>query len=179
MLSARPARIVAELSAPAPRAADRDAAVTDPAFVAVRERALRALREGVAMRRWLLPALLLAALIGAWQIAASSRRRSPTCSDLESFLVPSPAEIADSLWENRSLLAENAWVTLREILLGLACALVVGVAFAVADAPLGGAPRRRLPADRRLADDPDRRHRPDPASSGSATGSAPSWSSSR
>jgi NitT/TauT family transport system ATP-binding protein len=46
VLSARPARVVAELGAPAPRAADRDAAVTDPAFVAAREEALRALREG-------------------------------------------------------------------------------------------------------------------------------------
>ncbi|HET7417410.1 MAG TPA: ATP-binding cassette domain-containing protein [Solirubrobacterales bacterium] len=46
VLSARPARIVAELGAPAPRAADRDAAVTDPAFVHAREEALRALREG-------------------------------------------------------------------------------------------------------------------------------------
>jgi NitT/TauT family transport system ATP-binding protein len=46
VLSARPARVVAELRAPAPRAADRDAAVTDPAFVAVREEALRALHEG-------------------------------------------------------------------------------------------------------------------------------------
>jgi NitT/TauT family transport system ATP-binding protein len=46
VLSARPARIVAELSAPRPRAADRDAAVTDPAFVTVREQAMRALREG-------------------------------------------------------------------------------------------------------------------------------------
>ena len=46
VLSARPARVVAELSAPAPRAADRDEAVTDPEFVAVRERALQALREG-------------------------------------------------------------------------------------------------------------------------------------
>ena len=45
VLSARPARIVAELRAPAPRAADRDAAVTDPAFVAVREQALHALRN--------------------------------------------------------------------------------------------------------------------------------------
>jgi NitT/TauT family transport system ATP-binding protein len=46
VLSARPGRIVEELSAPAPRAADRDAAVTDPAFVAARERAMHALREG-------------------------------------------------------------------------------------------------------------------------------------
>ncbi len=46
VLSARPGRVVEELSAPAPRAPDRDAAVTDPAFVAVRERALHALRKG-------------------------------------------------------------------------------------------------------------------------------------
>jgi ABC-type nitrate/sulfonate/bicarbonate transport system ATPase subunit len=46
VLAARPGRIVAELQAPHPRAEDRDHAVTDPAFVAVRERALVALREG-------------------------------------------------------------------------------------------------------------------------------------
>jgi ABC-type nitrate/sulfonate/bicarbonate transport system ATPase subunit len=44
VLSGRPARVVAELSAPSPRAADRDAAVTDAGFVAVRERAMTALR---------------------------------------------------------------------------------------------------------------------------------------
>ncbi|HEX5928928.1 MAG TPA: ABC transporter ATP-binding protein [Solirubrobacterales bacterium] len=47
VISARPARIVAELRAPEPRAADRDTAVTDPAFVTVREQALRALHEGM------------------------------------------------------------------------------------------------------------------------------------
>jgi NitT/TauT family transport system ATP-binding protein len=46
VLSARPARVVNELSAPAPRAGDRDRAVTDPGFIAVRERAMRALHEG-------------------------------------------------------------------------------------------------------------------------------------
>jgi NitT/TauT family transport system ATP-binding protein len=46
VLSARPARIVAELEVPSPRAVDRDTAVTDPEFVAVRERAMRALKEG-------------------------------------------------------------------------------------------------------------------------------------
>lgn len=46
VLSPRPARIVAELRAPAPRAPDRDTAVTNPEFVAVREQALRALRGG-------------------------------------------------------------------------------------------------------------------------------------
>ncbi|HEX7059469.1 MAG TPA: ABC transporter ATP-binding protein [Solirubrobacterales bacterium] len=46
VLSPRPARAVAELRAPAPRAAQRDEAVTDPEFVAVREEAMRALRRG-------------------------------------------------------------------------------------------------------------------------------------
>jgi putative hydroxymethylpyrimidine transport system permease protein len=82
------------------------------------------------VRRWVLPALLLAALIGAWQLAASTGALADVLG-LESFLVPSPAEIGDSLWHNRSLLAENAWVTLREILFGLGCALVAGVGFAV------------------------------------------------
>jgi NitT/TauT family transport system ATP-binding protein len=46
VLSARPARIVEELSAPEPRSPNRDEAVTAPEFVAVRERALAALRKG-------------------------------------------------------------------------------------------------------------------------------------
>jgi NitT/TauT family transport system ATP-binding protein len=46
VLSARPGRVVKELRAPAPRAPDRDGAVTDPEFVAAREAALRALHAG-------------------------------------------------------------------------------------------------------------------------------------
>ena len=45
VLSPRPARVVAELVSPNPRAPDRDAVVTDPAFVAIREQALQALRR--------------------------------------------------------------------------------------------------------------------------------------
>ncbi|HEX2391701.1 MAG TPA: ABC transporter permease [Solirubrobacterales bacterium] len=83
------------------------------------------------VRRWLLPALLLAAFFGAWQIACSTGALAEALS-LEEFLVPSPAEIASSLWDNRTLLAENAWVTLREMVLGIVAALVVGMAFAIA-----------------------------------------------
>jgi len=82
------------------------------------------------VRRWLLPAALIALLLALWQLACSLGVIADAL-DLESYLVPSPSEIASSLWENRSLLAENAWVTLREILLGIAAALVVGVSFAV------------------------------------------------
>jgi putative hydroxymethylpyrimidine transport system permease protein len=83
------------------------------------------------MRRWLLPALLLAALVGAWQVAASTGALADAMN-LPPLLVPSPAEVAESLWHNRTLLAENSWVTLKEILLGLGLALVVGLAFGFA-----------------------------------------------
>lgn len=82
------------------------------------------------MKRWLPPALLVAGLIGAWQIAASTGALADVLG-LEAFLVPSPAEIASSLWENRSLLAENAWVTLQEIVLGFLCGLAAGLGFAL------------------------------------------------
>ena len=48
------------------------------------------------MRRWLAPALLLAALIGLWQIAADTG--APNVLGLEDFLVPSPSQIATTLW---------------------------------------------------------------------------------
>jgi ABC-type nitrate/sulfonate/bicarbonate transport system permease component len=82
------------------------------------------------MCRWLLPALVLGALIGAWQIAASSGAIA-NALHIEPILVASPAEIASSIWENRSLLAENAWVTLKEIVFGFLIALVAGLGFAV------------------------------------------------
>jgi putative hydroxymethylpyrimidine transport system permease protein len=81
--------------------------------------------------QWLLPALFLLSLLGVWQLAASTGVLAEVFG-LEDFLVPSPAEIGQALWESRSLLAENAWVTLREILLGFAGALLAGVAFAMA-----------------------------------------------
>ncbi len=83
------------------------------------------------MKRWLAPALLLAALLGAWQIAASTDALAELLG-LEPFLVPSPAEIASALWESRALLLDNAWVTLQEMLLGLALALAAGLGFAFA-----------------------------------------------
>ena len=85
--------------------------------------------KGAPARRWLLPAGVLAALVGLWQLAA----RTGALADLlglEPFLVPSPAEIGEALWESRELLAENAWVTLREILLGFLIGLAAGLGFA-------------------------------------------------
>jgi len=47
VLSARPARVVAELASPRPRATPRTEAITSPEFSTRRERALRALKEGM------------------------------------------------------------------------------------------------------------------------------------
>jgi putative hydroxymethylpyrimidine transport system permease protein len=81
-------------------------------------------------RRLLLPLLLLAALVGAWQVAAANGAIAEALS-IEPFLVPSPAEVGSALWESRGLLWENAWVTLREILLGLAAGVLAGLLLAI------------------------------------------------
>ena len=130
VLSARPGRIVAELSAPAPRAPRARRRGHRPGLRRRPRGSDAGAAGGVAVRRWLLPALLLAALLAAWQIAASTGAIADALS-LEDFLVPAPSEIADSLWQSRSLLAENGWVTLKEILLGIAIAVVCGIGFAV------------------------------------------------
>lgn len=79
-----------------------------------------------ALRRWLPPILLILVLFGLWQLAASSGFLAERL-DLEDFLVPSPSQIFDVLWQDRDLIAENAWVTLIEIVAGFAVALVVGL----------------------------------------------------
>jgi ABC-type nitrate/sulfonate/bicarbonate transport system permease component len=81
------------------------------------------------MKRYLLPTAVLVALVAAWQVAAASGFLANVLN-LEDFLLPSPSQIADTLWSDRSLLADNAWVTLREVLLGFGVALACGLAFA-------------------------------------------------
>jgi putative hydroxymethylpyrimidine transport system permease protein len=81
--------------------------------------------------RVLLPAAIIVALIGAWQLAAAEGWLAEWLG-LEPFLVPSPAEIGDALWNDRTVLWENTWVTLREILLGIAFGVLAGLALAIA-----------------------------------------------
>ncbi len=79
--------------------------------------------------RVLPPLAIVVALVGAWELAAQTGALADVLG-LESFLVPSPSEIAPALWEDRSLLADNAWVTLGEILLGFGAAFVLGAVLA-------------------------------------------------
>jgi ABC-type nitrate/sulfonate/bicarbonate transport system permease component len=80
--------------------------------------------------RWLAPAALLALLIGLWELAAQWDLIADALN-IKPYLVPAPSDIADSLWTDRSLLADNAWVTIQEVVAGFAIALVVGFGFAV------------------------------------------------
>jgi ABC-type nitrate/sulfonate/bicarbonate transport system permease component len=87
------------------------------------------------MRRRLLPIAFVVALLGLWEILAQTGALADILGvdpSVRSLLVPAPSDVATSLWEDRSLLADNGWVTLREILFGIAIALALGVMFAVA-----------------------------------------------
>jgi ABC-type nitrate/sulfonate/bicarbonate transport system permease component len=77
------------------------------------------------------PALIVCALIVAWEVAARTDAIAEALA-IEPFLIPSPSEIATALSDDRELLADNAWVTLQEILAGFALSLLAGAAFAFA-----------------------------------------------
>jgi NitT/TauT family transport system permease protein/putative hydroxymethylpyrimidine transport system permease protein len=81
------------------------------------------------LRRVLLPLAVVAAAIGAWQLAAEWKLLADALS-IEPFLIPAPSDIASALWNDRDLLAEDGWVTLREVVLGFALSLVAGLSFA-------------------------------------------------
>jgi putative hydroxymethylpyrimidine transport system permease protein len=81
-------------------------------------------------RRYLAPVALILVLLGAWELAARWDWIS-NALNIEDFLVPAPSDIAKSLWEDRSLLGSNAWVTLKEVVFGFAIAAVAGIGFAL------------------------------------------------
>ncbi len=82
------------------------------------------------LRLWLPPLLLVLALVGLWQLAASSGFLAEVLG-LEEFLVPSPSQIAEVLWQDRDLIIENAGTTLVEIVVGFGLALFFGLGVAV------------------------------------------------
>jgi putative hydroxymethylpyrimidine transport system permease protein len=78
-----------------------------------------------AAARILAPAVLVAALVGAWELYAR-------VGSVDDFILPAPTEIAEALWRDRALLWDNLLVTAQEVGLGILVALVLGFALAVA-----------------------------------------------
>ena len=77
------------------------------------------------MRRWLPAAGLLLLALGAWWWVAS-------WDSVDDLLLASPSETWEALRDDRELLIDNAWVTLVEVLLGLAIAIAAAFVLAVA-----------------------------------------------
>ena len=77
------------------------------------------------MKRVLLPALLLVALFGVWELYVDLGGVDPD-------ILPPPHAVASSLYNDRGLLWSNFLVTAREVLLGLLVTAVLGLALAVA-----------------------------------------------
>jgi putative hydroxymethylpyrimidine transport system permease protein len=67
---------------------------------------------------------VLAAGVGFWQWRV-------TANDTPAWFLPSPRLIGQTLIDDRGVLADNAWRTLQEVLIGFAIALVCGVLIAV------------------------------------------------
>lgn len=75
-------------------------------------------------------------LLGLWEAAVR-------LVGVPAYILPGPIRIGAALWDNRAILAENAAITLGEMLLGLLCgaALGIGCALLMAASP---AARRAL-----------------------------------
>ncbi len=76
------------------------------------------------IRRYGPPALLLGLAILAWQGVAS-------LDSVDDLTLASPVEVVEALGDDGELLLDNAWVTLTEVVLGLAIALVAGAGGAI------------------------------------------------
>lgn len=76
------------------------------------------------MRRYGPPALLLLLAVAGWQGVAS-------LDSVDDLTLASPVETWQALRDDFGLLMDNAWVTLTEVLLGLAIALAAGAGGAI------------------------------------------------
>ncbi|ROO88138.1 ABC-type nitrate/sulfonate/bicarbonate transport system permease component [Actinocorallia herbida] len=86
--------------------------------------------------KWLPSLALVALLVAAWQVYATS-------GGLGTDVLPSPSRVLDQGWEHRRDLLDNALPTLRATLAGFALSLTVGFALSVL-IDLSGVLRRAL-----------------------------------
>ncbi len=63
-------------------------------------------------------------LIAVWHLAVQ-------ITGVPSFILPSPLKVAKALWFFREIIAQNAWITISEILLGLLIGTFLGITTAL------------------------------------------------
>jgi ABC-type nitrate/sulfonate/bicarbonate transport system permease component len=73
----------------------------------------------------MLAALLVVALLAGWELYAR-------VGAIDDFILPAPTQVARALYDDRALLWDNFTVTATEVGLGIAVALLIGFALAVA-----------------------------------------------
>jgi NitT/TauT family transport system permease protein len=82
-------------------------------------------RIGRVLQRVGLPLLLVLLLLVVWEAWI-------VLGDVGEYLMPAPTDVAATSWSEFGALMPDTWVTLKEILLGFALSVVVGVALAIA-----------------------------------------------
>jgi NitT/TauT family transport system permease protein len=81
-------------------------------------------RVGRAALRYTAPLVTLIVLLVLWGLAAR-------IFDWPIWLVPTPLDVGDALWDNRSFLPEQFWVTFLETLAGFGLAVAIGIPLAI------------------------------------------------
>jgi putative hydroxymethylpyrimidine transport system permease protein len=77
-----------------------------------------------ALKKSTQPLIIFTGLLSIWYVI--------TLSGIPSYMLPTPAAVAQALWDGREYLFQNMMVTLGEIFLGLLCGLLLGTASALA-----------------------------------------------
>lgn len=83
-----------------------------------------AARAGTVASHVLPPLLFAIAVLVIWQVGVR-------VAGVEETTLPAPTEVFSAMWDIRQLLIDNSWVTIKEILIGYAGAIVLGVGLAV------------------------------------------------
>ncbi len=82
-------------------------------------------RTGRRLASWAAPAATIVVLLALWHLAT-------VVFDWPVWLVPTPVEVAGSLWDNRDLLPQQFWITFLETIAGFGLGVMIGIPVAVA-----------------------------------------------
>ena len=81
-------------------------------------------RLHAAAGRWVAPMAIVLLVLAAWELCVR-------LFDIKAWLLPSPSAIANALYQDAGLLVQHSWVTLEEVMVGFAVALICGVSLGV------------------------------------------------